>query len=159
MDNHRCLINLFNLWQNNLMKHIFFLATFIISTTLTADVAFLSCEYSNSAKNWSKQKNIKNTFFIVAINDSLIGEKKVDRGVYELVDGDMKNVGGRSSIEYKKLYFYSDQIGWVHIWRDTLEIASFDRSDPDGQCKSLTQDEWQKATDEYVMQQTEGNVF
>ena len=146
-------------WQNNLMKHIFFLATFLISTTLTADVAFLSCEYSNNAKSWSNQKNIKNIFFIVAINDSLIGEKKVDRGVYELVDGDMIYVGGRSSVEYKRIAVRTRQTNWISIWRDTLEITSGDRSDPRGQCKSLTQDEWQKATDEYVMQQTEGNVF
>ena len=161
LNNHRCLINLFNLWQNNLMKRIFFLATFLISTTLTADVAFLSCEYSYKVKDWSNQKNINNIFFIVAINDSLIGENIVDRGVYELVDGDMINVGGRRTIQYKKIRFRSDQIKeWMTIWRDTLEIRnSLDRSDTWGQCKSLTQDEWQKATDEYVIQQTEGNVF
>ncbi len=141
------------------MKHIFFLAAFLISTTLTADVAFLSCEYSDKAKDWSNQKNIKNIFFIVAISDSSIGEKIVDRGVYELVNGDMKNAGGRSSVEYKRIYVRPDQTSWMHIWRDTLEISSGDRSVPRGQCKSLTQDEWQKATDEYVMQQTEGNVF
>ncbi len=79
--------------------------------------------------------------------------------MYELVNGDMKNAGGRSSVEYKRIYVRPDQTSWMHIWRDTLEISSGDRSVPRGQCKSLTQDEWQKATDEYVMQQTEGNVF
>ena len=110
------------------MKHIFFLAAFLISTTLTADVAFLSCEYSHKARDWSNQKNIKNIFFIVAISDSLIGEKIVDRGVYELVDGDMIYVGGRSSVEYKRIWVNPEQTGWMSIWRDTLEIAQGDLS-------------------------------
>jgi hypothetical protein len=123
------------------MKKYLFLTLIVLFTCNTyADSDYLNCDFSRYSKDWKnkKEQSIDKKFFIIAIDDDALylpllkeGKEKnfvLERGVYEIKEGDLVKRPVEDAIKYEYVTFRSPAESWnfmdMHIWRNTLEIKN-----------------------------------
>ena len=156
------------------MKHIFFLATFLISTTLTADV-FLEC----SPYKEPKGEQTKDLLFIMTRDGfSKTFEKEMKEGVYLFNNADGKIYDKTYRIDSTHISYKSNIFDIVGVYksqkrvlvdrktlkakmkfRNNLTNRTNTSNNDYGSCRILTAEEYSREVEIIMDQKEEGNQF
>jgi len=141
------------------------IATFLFVGNTYAEFVYLNCDYSVSSKDWQKKNNeyIDKKFYVVTIReelwrDSIFGPINLDRGLYEIFNGDLILRSERQEITYNHIYFRDS--GDKKIERSSLNITAADNDEMIfGKCDTRRHNQWQKDVVKYMDEKMKDNVF
>ena len=141
------------------------IAAFLFAGNTYAEFVYLNCDYSASSKDWQKKnnENIDKKFYVVTIReklwrDAIFGPINLERGLYEIFNGDLIQLGERQDITYNHIYF-QDSI-YKKIDRSSLYITKADNDEIIyGKCDTRTHNQWHKDVVKYMDEKMKDNVF
>ena len=125
------------------------------------DATYLSCSYSDDAKDWEKEKNVtRDVLYIVVKSGGLTMGLDSATGVYRYSSNYNEAINtyesGLPNLQLHRAYIDNRS----YIDRKTLDIKKPYKNDEiSGQCEILTYDEYTKKRDQKYAKMTEGNLF
>ena len=153
---------------------IFILVASLIGVPSAYALVSIKCETASDPKKWKRQKNLRNKYFIVAIETEGEGENKIEKGTYQINtnSGDALNLnlqqdvdkvwiakGNRGTDTYTYTYTYIDRktldyMTWsVPFWNNNYKYR------PIGKCEVLEMEVFNSEIENILKEKGQGNKF
>ena len=151
---------------------IFILVTSLIGVPSACALVSIKCETASDPKKWKwkRQKNLRNKYFIVAIETEGEGEKQIEKGTYHINtnSGDVLNLNLQRDVD--KIWIAKGNRGtdtYTYIDRKTLDYMTWywnpwsgrSKYRPMGKCEVLEMEVFNSEIENILKEKGQGNKF
>ena len=129
----------------------------------------IKCETASDPRKWKRQKNLKNIYFIVAIETEGKGENKIEKGTYHINtnSGDALNLNLQQNVDKIWIENNRDTHTYTYIDRKTLDYMTLHWSPwarsykhrPMGKCEVLETEVFNSEIENILKEKGQGNQF